>query len=131
MDSDCYCNIISFLDIKDNMNISLVNKLFYEISKTNLIWASLFKNKFYNIDCTKLFYDNYIKCHKLNKFLGNYGKNINRINEKHDLSNNQLSSIPPEIGQLSMLQELYLDNNHLSSIPPEIGQLGMLNTSFV
>ena len=79
MNSDCYCNIISFLDIKDNRNISLVNKLFYKISKNDLIWASLFKNNFHNINCTKLFYDNYIKCHKLNKFLVNHENNINHI----------------------------------------------------
>ncbi|NDJ26227.1 leucine-rich repeat domain-containing protein, partial [Nostoc sp. B(2019)] len=39
------------------------------------------------------------------------------------LSNNQLSSLPPEISQLSNLTTLYLDNNQLSSLPPEISQL--------
>ena len=48
------------------------------------------------------------------------------------LSNNQLQSIPPEIGQLHMLQKLYLYNNQLQSIPPEIGQLTYVtNTLFV
>ena len=122
MDSDCYCNIILFLDIKDNRNISLVNKLFYKISKNDLIWASLFKNNFHNINCTKLFYDNYKKCHKLNKFLANHEKNINNINEKLCLSNNQLSSIPPEIGQLGMLQQLSLDNNQLHLVPENINK---------
>ncbi|MEA5552831.1 COR domain-containing protein, partial [Anabaena cylindrica UHCC 0172] len=32
-------------------------------------------------------------------------------------------SLPPEIGQLTNLQSLYLSNNQLSSLPPEIGQL--------
>ena len=47
------------------------------------------------------------------------------------MSNNQLQSIPKEIGQLTMLQELYLDNNQLQSIPKEIGQLTMLQTLYL
>ncbi|MGF2034754.1 MAG: COR domain-containing protein [Nostoc sp. CmiVER01] len=42
------------------------------------------------------------------------------------LSNNQLSSLPPEISQLSNLKRLYLENNNLSSLPPEISQLSNL-----
>jgi Leucine-rich repeat (LRR) protein len=42
------------------------------------------------------------------------------------LYGNQLSSLPPEIGNLSSLQELYLYDNQLSSLPPEIGNLSSL-----
>ncbi|WP_354636243.1 Calx-beta domain-containing protein [Planktothricoides raciborskii] len=44
------------------------------------------------------------------------------------LSDNNLSgTIPPELGNLSSLQELYLYNNNLSgSIPPELGNLSSL-----
>ena len=44
------------------------------------------------------------------------------------LSDNQLTgSIPPKLGQLSLLEELLLNNNHLTgSIPPELGQLSRL-----
>ncbi|OYE03750.1 leucine-rich repeat domain-containing protein [Nostoc sp. 'Peltigera membranacea cyanobiont' 232] len=45
-----------------------------------------------------------------------------------DLSDNQLSSLPPEIGQLTNLQSLDLDNNQLSSLPAEIGQLTNLQS---
>ncbi|MEH2335417.1 leucine-rich repeat domain-containing protein [Nostoc sp.] len=41
-----------------------------------------------------------------------------------DLSSNQLSSLPPEIVQLTNLQTLYLSNNPLESPPPEIIQNG-------
>ncbi|WP_100900079.1 leucine-rich repeat domain-containing protein [Nostoc flagelliforme] len=42
------------------------------------------------------------------------------------LSNNQLSSLPPEICQLSNLTELHLSNNQLSSLPSKIWQLSNL-----
>nr|WP_225225379.1 COR domain-containing protein [Komarekiella delphini-convector] len=48
-----------------------------------------------------------------------------------DLSNNQLSSLPPEICQLSNLTELYLPDNQLSSLPPEICQLSNLTRLFL
>ncbi|WP_196517490.1 COR domain-containing protein, partial [Nostoc sp. WHI] len=45
-----------------------------------------------------------------------------------DLSDNQLSSLPPEIVQLTNLQTLNLSDNQLSSLPPEIVQLTNLQT---
>src|SRR5437667_270441 len=43
-----------------------------------------------------------------------------------DLSRLGLTSIPPEIGQLTQLARLSLSNNQLTSVPPEIGQLRQL-----
>jgi len=45
-----------------------------------------------------------------------------------ELRNNNLASLPPEIGQLTQLQELELHNNNLTSLPPEIGQLKELRS---
>lgn len=42
------------------------------------------------------------------------------------LSDNRLSTLPPEIGQLTALTELDLSENHLSTLPPEIGRLKAL-----
>jgi len=42
------------------------------------------------------------------------------------VSCHQLSQIPPEIGQLRQLRELYLSCNRLTQIPSEIGQLQKL-----
>jgi internalin A len=47
------------------------------------------------------------------------------------LANNQLSTLPPEIGQLANLTTLFLANNQLSTLPPEIGQLANLTTLFL
>ncbi|MEA3209826.1 MAG: internalin [Chthoniobacter sp.] len=43
-----------------------------------------------------------------------------------DLSDNELTSLPPEIGRLSALTGLYLSANQLTSLPPEIGRLKAL-----
>ena len=40
-----------------------------------------------------------------------------------NLMSNQLSSLPPEIGKLQNLTSLSLSSNQLSSLPPEIGKL--------
>ena len=47
---------------------------------------------------------------------------------KLDLSQRELTALPPEIGQLTSLQTLNLDGNQLTSLPPEIGQLTSLQT---
>ena len=67
MDGDCYYNIISFLDIKTNIKISLVSKLFNKLSKNEILWKIFYNNDFYNIKCTKMFRHNYKSCYILNK----------------------------------------------------------------
>ncbi|HSW76408.1 MAG TPA: hypothetical protein VLG50_05160 [Candidatus Saccharimonadales bacterium] len=37
-----------------------------------------------------------------------------------------MSALPPEMGQLSHLQYLFLYNNQLSALPPGMSQLGAL-----
>jgi len=41
---------------------------------------------------------------------------------------NNLLSVPPELGMLTQLKELYLFDNHISAIPPELGSLHQLQT---
>ncbi|NEQ54121.1 MAG: TIR domain-containing protein, partial [Leptolyngbya sp. SIO3F4] len=43
-----------------------------------------------------------------------------------DLRSNQLTQLPPEIGQLTSLTQLDLRSNQLTQLPPEIGQLTSL-----
>ena len=44
------------------------------------------------------------------------------------LGSNQLTTLPPEIGQLSALRQLYLQSNKLTTLPPVIGQLTALTS---
>ena len=73
-----------------------------------------------------MFHHNYKKCYVLNKFLVKYKKDINNIDRELALYNDQLVSIPTELGQLNMLQKLQLSYNQLVLIPTELGQLNML-----
>ena len=47
------------------------------------------------------------------------------------LDANQLTALPPEIGQLSQLKRLYLFNNLLTALPAEIGQLSQLQLLYL
>jgi len=40
-----------------------------------------------------------------------------------DLSRRGLTTLPPAIGELRQLKELYLEGNELRTLPPEIGRL--------
>jgi hypothetical protein len=42
------------------------------------------------------------------------------------LSDNLLTTLPPEIGQLVSLQNMHLFNNRLANLPPEMGRLANL-----
>src|SRR5271170_2926168 len=106
MDCDCLYYIFTFLNIKDNIDISSVNKIFYVVSKNELFWKVFYENDFYNIKCNNMFFLNYKKCYMLNNFLVKYKKDINMIDKELFLHNNQLQSIPPDLGHLNMLQIL-------------------------
>ena len=47
------------------------------------------------------------------------------------LDNNQLMSLPPELGQCAALQQLYLENNRLTTLPPELRQITRLKEIFL
>jgi Leucine-rich repeat (LRR) protein len=51
--------------------------------------------------------------------------------EELSLAGNSLSSLPPEIGNLTLLERLQLSGNELTSLPEEIGQLQALKGLWV
>lgn len=53
--------------------------------------------------------------------------NLTKLNYL-DLSSNTISTLPPQIGNLFNLNTLDLANNNLTTLPPEIGSLFNLNT---
>jgi Leucine-rich repeat (LRR) protein len=48
-----------------------------------------------------------------------------------NLKNNKLESLPPEIGKLANLRYLFLDNNKLKTLPKEIGNMKNLRLLFI
>lgn len=48
-----------------------------------------------------------------------------------DLSGQSLIALPPEVGQLSALQNLYLERNQLTHLPHELGQLTQLRRLYL
>ena len=60
---------------------------------------------------------------KLKKILQRIKRTAREKAGNLDLSRNNLTSLPPEIGQLTHLTHLDLSRNNLTSLPPEIGRL--------
>ena len=127
------------LDLPDLLNFSRINKRINElVCKKDVIW--LYKiNKYFPNSlenslknpklCYKILYWENLK-NKL-KYNGTVKELLN--SKQLDLSCNQLTEIPKEIGNLYKLQELNLSSNKLTEIPKEIGNLQNLqelNLSF-
>jgi hypothetical protein len=60
---DVYCNILSYLSIKDIVRYGLVSKLFNDITKWEILWKDIFNLHFYD---TKIMGKNYYETCKLN-----------------------------------------------------------------
>ena len=56
---------------------------------------------------------------------------LSSLNVYLRLSQNSITSIPPEIGRLHRLRELHLGSNRLRELPPEIGGLGSLESLYL
>jgi Leucine-rich repeat (LRR) protein len=96
-----------YLDIDELLRLSLACKQFERFQ------AKAFKEKF--SDCVV------VSVKKMKRITVSFCQIHHLISL--DFSGNQLTSIPSEIGQLSLLEYLWLDHNQLTSIPSEIGQL--------
>jgi Leucine-rich repeat (LRR) protein len=132
--------ILNKTDIDNFINICKANKRYYEYCSNDLFWKKLY-HKYYNntemYEDTKSYYETFKLCYQLDYLIKKLKLKLkysiyNLYNKKSlDLSNNGLSEIPKEIGQLQNLQRLYLGYNKLSEIPKEIRQLQNLQRLYL
>ena len=134
--------IFKNLDSDSIKSCSIVNKQFNKAFNMDILWHSLFTNyydssiekfkKIFGIESYKDTYQKYISIKYLKKILKLNNTIIELSSSKKlNLSDNRLTSIPVEIGNLALLQLLYLDYNSLTSIPVEIGNLILLQKLYV
>jgi internalin A len=56
---------------------------------------------------------------------------LKKMENTLDLSGLSLKTLPPEIGQLNVLNELYIQDNYLTMLPAEIGKLPILTCLYL
>jgi internalin A len=117
MDCDIIYCILCFLNPKNILSCSSINKQFNTTSKSELIWKQFCDRDYKNIIMDN-YCINYKKYKILHRFVGlnMYSNNVISL----DKSYSGLESIPSEIGLLTNLELLYLSNNRLRSIPVEM-----------
>jgi hypothetical protein len=154
MNSDIIFCIFECLNLVDLLNCSLINKQFYAISNSELLWKRLCDQK-YETYVTNNYRANYKSWTILYKFLIEYGiiaanptdciihmclrrlkslpveivllKNLQYI----DFCNNNLNVIPSQIFSLVSLNVLLLDHNYIEIIPENISMLINLQTLYI
>jgi hypothetical protein len=88
MNDDCILSILSFLDIININNISLVNKQFNILSKNDFIWRKFYDTNFNGISCTRMFYDNYKVYYLLKKIIHTRNTNNETTNNDNNINEN-------------------------------------------
>ena len=128
---DILIHVFNNLSLKDIYSCSLVNKQYNRVFNNLLLWKMKLDTIMDNKLITTLWNTNSLitfkRCVLINRL-----KNKLHRKEKIEqlitlnalyLYNNQLITLPAEIGQLTNLQELSLHNNQITTLPAEIGQL--------
>jgi len=111
---DCIYYILNFLEPKDLVNCFQINHLYHKIAHQNNLWIKWYDN-------ARNQFEHYKKGYMINHFLiQNHIHQPFYTLEKLNLSCNQLTTLPPEIGLLTQLQNLHLSYNQLTTLPPEI-----------
>lgn len=122
---DCVFNILYWLNQKDIISCSLVNKLFNHASQNELLWEKQFKLNFIDIQCISQFYVMYKKWFILTHFIikNNTCHDYKFIWKSLDLSRHNIRKIPSEISLLNHITEFTLSYNLLRKLPIEFTQL--------
>ena len=124
--------VLKNVDVKHILKWSGLSHQFHDVYISDYLWKYLCERDIG--DDIVLFDGYYIDKYKkwyafnlLRIILKNHGivYNVSDLIKLKDLnlSNNKISVIPKEIGQLNQLQKLYFSHNDISVIPTEIGQL--------
>ena len=130
MDDITFC-IFRFLDLHDAFNYSLTNTNNYKIFMHNHLWNYYLETTTDHDTIQSLWNKDYRLTHKKYNELNIIIKKCNlkeTVKELFNsqqlyLCNNQLTTIPQEIGNLINLQILNLNSNKLTTIPQELGNL--------
>ena len=133
---DIVFNIIGFLDVRDIINCSYVNKIFNATCKNMMLWRDLVKCDFKG---TKLFKDNYYEtyelCYGLTKMLDiSDESNIDDLylSDRFDICDSIIETIPTQIGYMTNLKKIYIECHKIATIPTQIGQLtNLVDISFM
>jgi len=133
---DILFHIVTKLDFDDLISFCLidkrVNRLIYQ---QNHIWVYNLQKEFpdwnlhYGNKNVRKVYSLLVKLNILKKKT-KYKESIYQLYQQTELNlslyDNQIKTLPPEIGLLTNLRGLYLSNNEIKTLPPEIGKLSNL-----
>lgn len=115
--------MLQWLNIKNIMKTSLTNKQYNKISKSEGIYKNLFEQHFYNISLKMHYNQKYKKYHKLNKFLLNCDRDLNKIGDRLAINWKSFEHIPTEMCMLDKLVTLNLACCNIVTVPTEIANL--------
>jgi len=127
-DKDVVYQIFKYLEIKDIITCSTINKLMNQVCDSQYMrlfndYGNISAKFFINLSFKQM----YITCYELDTFRKRYVYHVDLINffsvNKLDLNNKNVAKLPESIGQLSNLQCLSLYHNQIVELPESIGQL--------
>ena len=129
-------DIYEYLSVEDAFHFSLVNRQLNLLFISNQLWKFYIeRDLLITVELEISDKNKYFELKKLEKLKQIWKLNYELIKLSYlkelYLSNNNISVIPPEIGQLSQLEKLDLSNNKISIIPSEIEQLSQLKELYL
>jgi len=134
LDQVALFHIATMLDLDNLLSLCSTNQRFNRlICQQDAIWKFKLNKEFpdwrqhFNDKPVRKVYSLLVKLSKLKKEIKYEGSIYELFAETElYLNDNEIKTLPPEIGLLTNLQRLYLHNNKIVKLPPEIGSLSNL-----